>query len=108
MPYDTSSVVHSRSSSRTTPAALSARLFRNVHHDSLRLTQLAVVWNLSLHSDPGGPTSISNTALLSSDSGLYIRTSQSHSGHTMAAAEQHHVVQGRRTAVSPVFDVMHV
>src|SRR5882762_5017198 len=102
MPYDTSSVVHSRSSSRTTPAALSARPFRNVHHDSLRLTQLAVVWNLSLQSDPGGPTSISNTALLSSDSGLYIRTSQSHSGHSVPSTQEHHVVQRGRTPIGPV------
>ena len=31
------------------------RLFLNAHHDSLRLTQLEVVWHLSPQSDAGGP-----------------------------------------------------
>jgi hypothetical protein len=57
-----SAVVHSCSSSRRTPDPLSAGLFRNAHHSGSLPAQLAVVWALRLHGEPGGPTSITGTA----------------------------------------------
>jgi hypothetical protein len=44
--------------------------------------------------------------LLSRDVGFYINTSQSHSGHTVSAAEQHHVGQIGLPAVHPMLDVV--
>src|SRR6266498_3067264 len=73
---------------------LNVRLFRDAHHASLQLTQLTVVWNPRLHNDSEGPTFISSTAFQSSDPGFYIRTSQSHSGHTVRGVEHRHA---RRT-----------
>src|SRR3954464_13251563 len=55
---------------------------------------------------PKGQTFIFDTALLSSDSGFYIRPSQSHSRHTMVSAQQDQVSQLGRTAISPVPDVV--
>src|SRR6266542_4421620 len=85
---------------------LNVRLFRDAHHASLQLTQLTVVWNPRLHNDSEGPTFISSTAFQSSDPGFYIRTSQSHSGHTVALAEEDEVVEGCGSAVGPVNDVV--
>jgi hypothetical protein len=81
-------------------AASSCDLFRDAHHDSLQLTQLTVVWDPRLHSDPGGPTPISNTALQPNDPGFYIRTSQSNSGHTVPAAQCSQVA-GRCGSLGP-------
>src|SRR4051794_3342307 len=55
---------------------------------------------------PKGQTYIFDTALLSSDSGFYIRPSQSHSRHTVMSAHQDQVAQLGRAAISPVPDVM--
>ena len=55
---------------------------------------------------PKGQTFIFDTALLSSDSGFYIRTSQSHSRHTVVAAEQDQVREVGQAALGPVTDVM--
>jgi transposase InsO family protein len=63
------------------------RLFPNAHHDGLQPTQLRVVWHLHLHADAEGPTFIFTTARRLPVSVSYIRTSQSSSGHTNAAAE---------------------
>jgi len=61
--------------------------------------QPMAVWNHRLNNDPEGPTFINNTALLSSDSGFYIRTSRSHSGHTVyLAPEWGSVTAGMGTA----------
>ena len=81
---------------------INVRRFRDAHHDSLQLTQLTAVWNPRLHNDSEGPTFISSTAFQSSDSGFYIRTSQSHSGHTVALAEQDEVRDARLPCVDPV------
>jgi hypothetical protein len=83
-------------------AASMCDLFRDAHHDSLQLTQLTAVWDPRLYSDPGGPTSISGTALPSSDPGFYISTSQSNSGHTVLGTDQHQIVQRGRPARGPV------
>src|SRR6266496_6461565 len=80
---------------------LNVRLFRDAHHASLQLTQLTVVWNPRLHNDSEGPTFISSTAFQSSDPGFYIRTSQSHSGHTVPAADQDQVPDRGGAAVEP-------
>jgi len=68
--------------------------------------QLMAVWDPLLQDDPEGPTFISNTALLSSDSGFYIRTSQSHSRHTVFAAEHHEIVDIGSAAVQPMNNMM--
>src|SRR6266496_2104104 len=85
---------------------LNVRLFRDAHHASPQLTQLTVVWNPRLHNDSEGPTFISSTAFQSSDPGFYIRTSQSHSGHTVPLAEQDQVGDAGFAAVDPMHQVV--
>ena len=78
------------------------------------MQQLTAVWNHRLNNDPEGPTFISNTALRSSDSDSYIRTSQSHSGHTVLRAKEFDllarlaaepgVAVGRETLMADVWD----
>jgi hypothetical protein len=82
MLYDASSVVHLRSSPRPTPATSTGDFSVTLTTTPHSTQQLTAVWNHRLNNDPEGPTFISNTALRSSDSDSYIRTSQSHSGHT--------------------------
>ena len=57
--YDTSSVVHLRSSPDLTPDAILLRLFRNAHHPDSLSAQLTVVWWLLPEAATGGPSSIS-------------------------------------------------
>ncbi|MGC4939325.1 hypothetical protein [Kribbella sp. DT2] len=85
---------------------LNVRLFffRDAHHDSLQLTQLTVVWNPRLHNDSEGPTFISSTAFQSSNSGFYIRTPQSNSGHTVNCAQQDEVFERSSLAIGHRFD----
>src|SRR5581483_11359138 len=101
MPYDTSSAVHCRSSSQATPATSLCDFSMTLTTTPHSAQQLMAVWNPLLQGDPEGPTFIFNTALLSSDSGFYIRTSQSHSRHTVGAAEKDHVVDVGQPAVGP-------
>ena len=60
--FDASAVVHTCSSSRRTPDPIMSGHFRNAHHTGSLPAQLAVVWALRLHGEPGGPTSITSTA----------------------------------------------
>ncbi len=61
--FDASAVVCTCSSSRRTPDPLLAGLLPQRSPRGLfGLTQLAVVWTLRLHGEPGGPTSITGTA----------------------------------------------
>src|SRR5882724_3680909 len=98
MPYDTSSTVHCRSSSQTTPATSLCGFSMTLTTTPHSTQQLMAVWDPLLQDDPEGPTFISNTALLSSDSGFYIRTSQSHSRHTVGATQRGEVGLARVTA----------
>ena len=62
-PFDTSAVVYTCSSSRRTPDPLVAGLFpQSLPTPALNRHDIAVVWDLRLHGDPGGPTSITNRA----------------------------------------------
>src|SRR5665647_1147307 len=53
---------------------------RNAHHPGSGAAQLAVVWDLRLHGDPGGSTSITGTARFMLASFYIVITSLS--GHT--------------------------
>ena len=57
--YDTSSVIHLRSSPDLTPDAILLHLFRNAHHPDSLSAQLTVVWWLLPEAATGGPASIS-------------------------------------------------
>src|SRR5882724_9392153 len=108
MPYDTSSTVHCRSSSQTTPATSLCGFSMTLTTTPHSTQQLMAVWDPLLQDDPEVPTFISNTALLSSDSGFYIRTSQSHSRHTVFPTEHHEIIDIGSAAVQPMNNVMHL
>jgi hypothetical protein len=60
---DASAVVHSRSSSRRTPDPLCCGPFpQSLPTPALDRHDTAVVWDLRLHGEPGGPTPITGTA----------------------------------------------
>ena len=66
-PFDTSSAVHSRSSSRSTPDAITSRLFPSTFTTlAIGPEQLEVVWSLVLQPGSEGPTLISRAAKLRS------------------------------------------
>jgi hypothetical protein len=61
--HDASAVVHTRSSSRRSPDPLVAGLFpQSLPTPALDRHDTAAVWDLRLHGEPGGPTSIPGTA----------------------------------------------
>jgi len=67
-----------------TPDPLPAGLFRNAHNPGSLPAQLAVVWDLRLLGDPGGPPSITSTARFMLAT-FYIVTTPL-SGHTADSA----------------------
>jgi len=85
---DASSMVHFRSSSRTSPATSRGDFSMTLTTTTHSPQQLMVVWNHLLPDESGGTTLISRTALQYREFFFYIQTLVSHSVHTFGSSKK--------------------